>query len=54
MELCLAAERRTGERVLMRWWDKSRLNLGQGETGMDTEKDEEGEGEGDNTEEESE
>ena len=45
LEICMTAERRPGAWVPTRWWEKARLNLGQGEIGTDIEKEEEGKGE---------
>ena len=37
LELCLVAKQHPGARLSMRWWDQDGLDLGQGDTGMETE-----------------
>ena len=50
LDIFLEKERQLGERVLMIWWEKVGLDLGQGETDTDMDTEEEGEGEEDDTE----
>ena len=51
MDLCLEAERLTGERVTKKWWEQHSLRLtgvrGDGDRGTETEGTEESEGTGD-------
>ena len=54
MDLCLAAERRLGARVSMRWWEQAGLKLGQVESEKETYIEEEEGGEGENVYRESE
>ena len=50
LDIFMVTEQRPGDKGPVRWWEKSGINLGHGDTSIEMDMEEEGEGEDDNAE----